>query len=34
MNTFIPDAHRRQFLTIGLSGLAILVALLVAKIVT
>jgi hypothetical protein len=34
MNTLLSDAQRRQFLTIALSGVAILVALLVARIVT
>ena len=34
MNTLLSDAQRRQFLTIAFSGVAILVALLVARIVT
>jgi hypothetical protein len=34
MNPLISNSHRRQFLTIAFSGVAILVALLVAKAIT
>uniref|UniRef100_E6VC08 Uncharacterized protein n=1 Tax=Rhodopseudomonas palustris (strain DX-1) TaxID=652103 RepID=E6VC08_RHOPX len=34
MNTLPSDSHRRQFLTIAFSGVAILIALVVAKAIT
>ena len=34
MNPLISDSHRRQFLAIALSGVAIVIALLVAKAIT
>ena len=34
MDTLVSTAHRRQFLTIAFSGVAIMISLLVAKLIT